>query len=124
MGAGPLRLVVRIPDGDYRVTANVIGTGEAWGDVATRPFAAGAFPPSTSIDTMQTLRSGLIRSGHVELGMTSVRDERFELEIRPTAGDECFLIRRIGFEPLTPGRDAEQAEPGEEERLRALGYVD
>ena len=118
-GDDPMILSFPIPDGPYRLTASARGTAELQieGETTIRRISGNPFLPEEPVLT----GASDIGTVDVDLGVIGVAGGRFSIQVRKSA-DQCFLLRRFGFVPLT-GSAAAEITPEERERLRALGYV-
>jgi hypothetical protein len=65
----------------------------------------------------------LLSSGEIEIGRIEVKQETFRATISPRAGEDCFLLKHFGFEPLLPDKEMDDADEARRERLRSLGYI-
>ncbi|MGH9461443.1 MAG: sulfatase [Vicinamibacteria bacterium] len=108
----PLEIQFSIPNGLYRVTAHIRGSGtfQLEKGEATR-LKGSDYEPGTSA-----------RGEAMNVGSVTISDETFRAEIHPS-GTGYFLVQMIGFEPLGAGSAAEEQDEDLLERLKTLGYV-
>ncbi len=127
--ATPLRMTVAVPSGDYRVSL-LLDTPENPPD---NPGAIGLryrFDPSGDY----LLPAGIEPFGrgerpyfYLDLGETSVRDDRFRVEIDfAPPGDEPYIIRHVKFVPAgaaeSGGQNAAREAEERKQALKKLGY--
>ncbi len=117
-GAGPCRLEIAVPDGEYRLSARVMGRGRMTVAGADEIFdVAGIdFAP----DKFASLRE-------THIGYVTVTGDVFSAQLELPPDSDCFFLRILGFSPVVDDEDvaADQAlDEARIERLRSLGYVD
>jgi arylsulfatase A-like enzyme len=124
-GASELRIEFELPNGSYRLSAGVLGSG-----TLRLPHAEGELrvegPPLAEAGWFGgTDASGLDwRDAPVDLGMIEITDERFRAGLRPDPQGSPLVLRRFGFTPITePGGAPPERDEELMERLRGLGYV-
>jgi arylsulfatase A-like enzyme len=110
--APPVEVSFPIPNGTYRLTAAFMGSGELALHEGSAPVRLEGAPVGPEDHPK------LDRVTSAEVATVAVTNRRFRARLLPT-GRSRFLVRYFGFTPV--GRDARPEL--DEERLRALGYV-
>ena len=117
-GAETCEIEVAVPNGEYRLSARVMGRGMMSVAGADTVFAV------SGIDFDHTQYSNL-RETHI--GYITVTDDVFSARLDVQTDSEGFFLRILGFSPIGADEDiaADQAmDEARIERLRSLGYVD
>ena len=116
-GAVPLSFEMRIPDGRYRLSVFMRGTGAlTLEDGEARRLAA------SPVDMDEPFPW---KGERVEVGEIRITGDRFAGVFTADPEGQRFLVRHLGFTPLPA--DGEEPVPVDEElleRLRTLGYVE
>ncbi|MFH1844328.1 MAG: hypothetical protein ABIF77_14085, partial [bacterium] len=114
-GAEALELQCRIPSGSYLVSLGMMG-----GCAVT---TAGSNDP-VNLTGVPCDICRYLKCGEVELGWLDVVDDTFEIVVRPAPGQDCFLLRHVGFSSSESVETDLELDNDRIDRLRALGYVD
>ncbi len=117
-GAETCEIEVAVPNGEYRLSARIMGCGMMAVAGADTVFEV------SGIDFDPKQYAGL-RETHI--GYIAVTNDVFRARLDVPADAEGFFLRILGFSPIGADEDiaADQAMDEERiERLRSLGYVD
>ncbi|MBU1676135.1 sulfatase [bacterium] len=117
-GAGPCRLEIAVPEGEYRLSARVMGRGRMTVEGSDEVFdiAGIDFEPGKYANLRET-----------HIGYVTVTGDVFRARLELPPDSDCFFLRILGFSPVASDEDLAEDQALDEariERLRSLGYVD
>jgi hypothetical protein len=123
-GAQPITVEFPVPNGRYRLSAAILGSGLlTLGDDEGGISISG--PPFGQEDWGESLAANALDWREpIDVAIVDVSDELLSVTIEPDSNDSPFLLRQFGFEPILAGRDTNpEDDEAFLERLRGLGYV-
>ena len=117
-GAAPCEFEFAVPNGEYRLSARVMGQGRMTVAGADSSFVVegGAYEPENFAHLRET-----------HIGYITVTGDIFHARLEVPEGSEGFFLRILGFSPIGEVEDVARDQALDENRievLRSLGYVD